>query len=639
MRKPELARGTLRLNPRGFGFVVPEDRIAYPEDIFIPKQLVGNAVDGDIVLVSINPEQRQGKGPDGRIEEIVTRGRKTVAGIISHADATITAYVPLLGEERAAIVEKKRGQKIQLGDRVILFVKEWGDRKTPTICTIEKTIGPITDPSIDITAAIEEFDLPRKFPEEVIAQARSYGDTVLPQEKKGRLDLTKAVSFTIDPETAKDYDDAVSLKKDERGHYYLGVHIADVAHYIKPGTPLDVEAKLRGNSTYFPGRCIPMIPEELSNHLCSLKEGEVRLTVSVLAEFDKEGTVVQAKVVRSFIKSRKRFTYGQALEILEGKKKSRYAEPLAQMQELCFLLKKKRSERGSIDFSLPELILELDEQGMPRGVKIEEYHITHQMVEEFMLKANELVAIHLSNRGINPLYRTHEEPSPDNMEEFFSLARTFGFQLPPKPTQQDIQTMFEEAKKTSYGQQLAIEFIRNLKLATYSPNNIGHFGLALEHYCHFTSPIRRYSDLVTERLLFSEEEKGLNLQDIGRHCSERERLSFRSEMSVKKLKKHRLLQHWQESDPKTIYNAFVTKIKPFGFFFEIKELFLEGFLHISEIGSDYYIYDAEVPIIYGRGSREEFRVGTPLTLRPTQINLIHQEVKWERVTNSKKRKQ
>jgi ribonuclease R len=317
----------------------------------------------------------------------------------------------------------------------------------------------------------------------------------------------------------------------------LGVHIADVAHYVRPGTPLDKEAIQRCNSTYFPGTCVPMLPEELSNELCSLKEGQIRLTVSVLMDFDKTGTLIKHQVVRSCIKSKKRLTYFQAKDILDGKAKSPHLKTLKSMVELCTLLKKKRYERGSIDFALPELVVVVNEKGEPEGLKKIEYDVTHQLVEEFMLKANEIVAMELHLRGKQLIYRVHEEPQEENFEDFLQLARTLGFHVPVQATSKDLQALFAEAKHTSFFQQLSVGFIRSMKLAQYSQENVGHFGLSLEHYCHFTSPIRRYSDLIIERLLFDEEPEGLDLEKIAKFCSDQERVSFRAEMSVKTLKK------------------------------------------------------------------------------------------------------
>lgn len=628
-KKPQTLIGTLRMHPRGFGFVVPDDPVKNPKDVFIPKHLTRNAVDGDQVEVTVLQGSKPEKGPEGEVLAIIKRERTHLAGIISSIEGgTIIAHVPVLGEQGTALVKNKKKIALKVGDRLTLKVLEWGDQKKQTVCEPATVIGHINDPSCDIQAAIEEYSLPHHFPKKVIEEAKSFGTKVTQKEQNGRADLTKMPSVTIDPDTARDFDDALSIRKNKQGHFLLIVHIADVAHYVKADSLLDQEAIKRCNSTYFPGQCIPMLPEELSNNLCSLKEGVIRLTVSVLMEFDPDGTLVESQIKRSFIKSKKRFTYGEAKEIIEGKK-SPLAPMLHQMVELCHLLKSKRNARGSIDFSLPELILILDKKGQPTGVKVEEYHIAHQLVEEFMLKANEVVAKHLHDRGKELLFRVHEEPESENLETFFATARALGFQIPPKPTHVDLQNLFDQARNTPFSQQLAIGFIRNLKLAIYSPQNVGHFGLALEHYCHFTSPIRRYSDLIIQRLLFDEEGEGLNLEQIGRECSDKERVSFRAEMGVKLLKKHRLLQAWLKEDPARHYLAHITKIKPFGIYFEIKDLSLEGFLHISELENDYFIFDPKTGTLQGDRTGIKHLVGEEIQVRPIRIDLIHQEAAWE----------
>ncbi len=292
------------------------------------------------------------------------------------------------------------------------------------------------------------------------------------------------------------------------------------------------------------------------------------------------------------------------------------------------LLKKKRYERGSIDFSLPELVVMINDKGEPEGLKKIEYDITHQLVEEFMLKANEVVALELNKRGKRLIYRIHEEPQEENFRDFLQFARTLGFHVPAEATSNDLQALFEEAKKTPYSQQLSVGFIRSMKLAQYSPENVGHFGLALEHYCHFTSPIRRYSDLIIQRLLFNEEPKDINLDQIAQHCSDQERVSFRAEMSVKTLKKLRLLHRYFSADPLREYNAVITKIKPFGLFFELQELMLEGFLHISELENDYFVHDEQRNLLFGRGSGKIHKLGDAIKVRLERVDLILLESNW-----------
>ncbi len=632
--------GTLRMHAKGFGFVIPDNAADSPQDVFIPKHLTDHAVDGDHVEVVINLESISEKGPEGKIIGVLKRAHKHLAGIIrqisGHGDLSI--YAPILGASKPVIAYADPDCVVKIGDRVTMEVLEWGSEKESTKCKVTHIIGNISDPSCDIIAAIEEFDLAAIFPKSAIDQAKTHKPKVPAKDLKKRVDLTGLETFTIDPDTAKDFDDALSLSKDAKGNYHLAVHIADVAHYVIAGTPLDTEAIIRSNSTYFPGTCIPMLPEELSNELCSLKPDVIRLTVSVLMDFDKTGTLLKHEIVRSYIKSVKRFTYFEAKDVLDDKTKSPYSKTLKLMVKLCALLKAKRHERGSIDFGLPETVILVDEKGAPTGVKRIEYDITHQLVEEFMLKANEIVAKELSSRNKQLIFRVHEEPSPENFEDFFTLARSLGFRLPAKPTHPDLQALFDEAKTSPFYQQLSVGFIRSMKLAQYSPDNAGHFGLALEYYCHFTSPIRRYSDLVIQRLLFDEEPEDLDLEQIALHCSDQERVSFRAENSVKTLKKLRLLQMHLNQDPHREYDAVVTRVKPFGLYFELSELSIEGFLHISELENDYFIYDAERNVLVGKSSGKMHRLGEKLKVSLAHLDLILLESRWELSTSDQRRK-
>lgn len=640
VERKDLMTGTLKVHARGFGFVIPDHPAEHPQDVFIPKHLTDNAVDGDQVEVEINPNSHSEKGPEGKVVAILKRGRTHLGGTVRTVTAKgqILVHAPLLGASKEVIAKTTADHPLRVGDRIIMKVDEWGDENSPTTGEISHKIGNISDPSFDNAAAIEEYDLSNTFSSAAIQQALSFGTEVTAKDHKGREDLTKTCCFTIDPETAKDYDDALSISLDSKGIFHLGVHIADVAHYVPSMSPLDLEAKIRCNSTYFPGFCLPMLPEELSNQLCSLKADVDRLTVSVLMDFDGQGTLLNYKIVRAIIHSAKRFTYEEAKEVLDGKKESEHKDALNLMVQLCHLLKQKRYERGSIDFSLPDFVIEIDKSGMPFGIKRVEYDITHQLVEEFMLKANEVVATHLSKNNKPVLYRIHEQPSEENMQDFFTLARSLGFFLPPKPENKDIQTLFEQVKKTSFSQQLSVAFIRSMKLAYYSPENVGHFGLALEYYCHFTSPIRRYTDLVTQRILFDQESPDIDLEKIALKCSDQERVSFRAETSVKLLKKLRLLNLYTEAEPDKVYNALITRIKPFGFFFEMAELMLEGFLHISDLEDDFFIFDPKGNILTGKTSGKRHYSGEPIQVKVTSINLILLEARWELVSDRPKRK-
>jgi ribonuclease R len=631
----DVVTGTLKMHPRGFGFLQPDNSITHPQDVFIPKHLTKNAVDGDVVEVLINQESFSEKGPEGKVLAILSRARTHMAGIIRGIDKNglSVAYVPLLGTQQRVVVEFTDEHSLQLGDRIVMEVINWGSKETETTCRFSHYLGHISDPSCDTYAAIEEFELRADFPSRVIEEAQSLGKQVSRKDIQEREDLRHLTTFTIDPDTAKDFDDALSLAKDSQGIYYLGVHIADVSHYVKPGTALDEEASLRCNSTYFPNYCLPMLPGVLSDNLCSLKPNVNRLTVSVLMEFDSQGNLLNHRITRSVIKSAKRFTYKEAKKVLDGEKKSPHADNLALMVELCYLLKKKRYERGSIEFALPELVVLIDEKGMPYQTDYISYDITHQMVEEFMLKANEIVAWDLTQKSKNLTYRVHDEPAEENLRDFALLAAAFGFRISDNPTPQDLQQLFEEASQTTYANYLASSYIRRMRLAAYSAENIGHYGLSLTHYCHFTSPIRRYIDLVVHRILFGDPDDFEYLQNIANRCSEQERISSKAENSVIVLKKLRLLSHMHTQNAYKEYDAIITRVKNFGIYFEIIELLLEGFIHISDLEEDYFVFEEERMRLRGTKRGGLYAPGNRLTVMLKDIDFISQDTKWYVVSN------
>lgn len=637
-RSENLVTGTLKLHPRGFGFVKPADATLDTQDIFIPKHLTHHAVDGDQVEVLINKDSFSEKGPEGRIVAIISRGRTHLAGTVTEVqrNGTVYAYAPLLGTSQRVIIETTKDQPLVVGDRVAMKVVEWGNKESATIAELSHRIGHISDPSCDILAAIEEYELRSDFSLRTVAEAEELGCRVSREAISSREDLRNLTTFTIDPDTAKDFDDAISLTKDSKGHYHLGVHIADVSYYVRPGTALDDEAKLRCNSTYFPGVCIPMLPKQLADNLCSLKANVNRLTVSVLMEFDPDGTMLDYRITRSVIKSSKRFTYKEAKAVLEGKKRSIHSDTLKLMVEMCRLLKKKRYERGSIEFAMPELVVLVDNQGVPTKTDYVVYDITHQLVEEFMLKANETVAWHLSKEGKNLTYRIHDEPSEDNLKDFSILAGAFGFSLSEKPTPRELQNLFDEAMQTPYGEYLATSYIRRMRLAMYSPENIGHYGLSLTHYCHFTSPIRRYVDLVVHRILFHEEESLEALTAISEKCSEQERMSSKAENSVVLLKKLRMLETQKKIEPMRQYEAVITKVKNFGIYFEVLELMLESYLHVSQLEDDYYVFDEDRITLRGNRTGKSYHAGDRITVMLNSVDLVMQESRWSLISGPEK---
>ncbi|CRX39490.1 ribonuclease R family protein [Estrella lausannensis] len=627
---PEGITGTIRMHPKGFGFVVTDPGFECGGDIFIPKHLTQNAVDGDRVEAVLAAGPCPEKGPEGRVSMILERSRKHLAGIVSEIDNAgyFHAYAPLLGTSQRIFIQPSHEVTLSVGDRIVMEILDWGSKEKMAEGKWLHTIGSIHDPKIDIPAAIEEFDLSSTFPIKALNEAKLFGARVKKSDLEGRLDLTQDFTTTIDPDTAKDFDDAISIEKGKKG-YKLGVHIADVSHYVKPGGALDKEAERRCNSTYFPGMCLPMLPKELSENLCSLRPNCIRLTYSALMEFDKKGEMTKYTIQRSYIKSAKRLTYKQAKKLLDSDKESPLRDKLLLMVELATLLKKQRMERGSVDLALPELIIKVDDQGVPTGTETVEYDITHQMIEEFMLKANETVATHLANEGKSVAYRVHDIPQEENIQEFALMARSFGFEIEDNPSPQLIQKLFAKAVDTPYGQYLATNYIRRMRMAYYSPDNIGHYGLSLTHYCHFTSPIRRYADLIIHRLLSGEPVDEQNLDKITSTLSEQERLSSKAEQNVVLLKKLRYLAALKSNEPFREFKAVVTSVKPFGITIDILDIMLETFIHISEIGKDYYEYNERRKELKGRSTGETFTTGTPVTAFLHNVDLIMKETKWE----------
>jgi ribonuclease R len=617
--------GLIRVHPRGFGFLRPED--GEEREVFVPKRKMGGAVDGDFVEVEIFPQSFSDKGPEGAVKKVIKRGRSRVAGTICgfYTRRNIPyAYSPLLGDKSLIRIDGKNFSDLREGDRVILNMKEWGGKNAEPHGDLVEVMGHIEDPSCDIPAAILEHELPETFPNKVLEEAKSFGNRVTPDQIIDRLDLREEECFTIDPTTAKDFDDALTLKQDKKGHYHLGVHIADVSHYVKHGSALDEEARKRCNSTYLPGFVVPMLPHELSSHLCSLKPNVNRLTVSVLIELDPEGTVLKYQIHRSVIKSKKRFTYEEAKEVLDGNKSSPYKETLKLMVELCRLLKKKRAERGSIEFALPDMQMKLDKEGNPKGIEIVEYDITHQLVEEFMLKANEIVACHLSKQGKPLSYRIHGLPSDDHLREFTVTATALGYPLPFPVTNEELQEFFDTVRETSLGRFFATSFIRCMRLASYSTENIGHYGLGLEHYTHFTSPIRRYIDLTVHRALMDEPTDHEDLEEVAHLCSERERLSAKAEGQVNRLKRLRLLKNYVESGARA-FKGVITGVKSTGITFEVLECMIEGYLPLESLPG-WWEFDQETLSVVNK--KKTLHYGSEIHIFPEVIDLISLEVLW-----------
>lgn len=626
--RKSLICGIFHMHQRGFGFVETQEKDPSCEDVFIPRQMSANAVDGDLVEVLIDQEKQSNKGPEGKVLSIVKRARQHIAGCLESIrdKDSFWAYSPLLGYSKKIICKKNPNLKSSVGQRVVMKVSDWGKKDSPPSCEIVHEIGHISNPQDDIPAAMEEFELKQQFPAAVLEQIESFPKRISTKEIEKRQDLRKLCCITIDPDTAKDFDDALSIEKKADGSFVLGVHIADVSHYVAYQSPLDIEASIRCNSTYFPSYCLPMLPPLLSENLCSLKANVNRLCVSVFVHFDSDGQKKDYKIQRSVIKSAKRFTYNEALKVLEKKKASPFFETLNTLQTLFELLKKKRKERGCVDLSLSESVVRINQKGEPLHIERVEHDVSHQMVEEFMITANEVVAKHLEDQGKELPFRVHETPNEESLKDFASMAKLFGYALPSPFDSHDLQKLFESIDSEVIAQHLATRYVRSMKMAYYSCTNFGHFGLKLDHYCHFTSPIRRYADLCVHRALFEEQE--VDLKSFSERCSKQERLSAKAENSVITLKKLRLLEKiWLKNKQET-FQCLITSVRPFGIYFQVTACDIEGFLRISEIGEDYFVYDEKNNRLEGRRSKLCYQIGQEICVRLKSLDLLNAQSEW-----------
>ncbi len=566
------------------------------------------------------------KGPEGRVVELLRRSHKSAVATLAREGNhdTFFAYCSLF-PGKLILLQAGALQGLKAGDRVLFqLVQSSGDAEKGAgiIC---ENLASIDDASQDIPIAIREFGLPNQHSALALEEAIAFGTKITPENLDGRVDLRRWEIFTIDPDTAKDFDDALSLYQHD-GRYHLGVHIADVAHFVQPESHLDREARTRCNSTYFPNKCIPMLPGELSDNLCSLKPEVDRLTVSVLMQFDLEGRLLGSEIHRSVICSKRRLTYGQASQILAKKMESPHEKALQLMSQLCKLLKAKRQRRGSIDLSIPEWVVKCDAAGNPYDLELHEYDVSHQLVEEFMLKTNEVVAKTLANRDLPLITRVHEPPSEDSLANFAAYAGAFGYTLKSPIGPDQLQKLFDEVRDQPFAPQLFLSYVKSMKQATYDTCNIGHFGLALAHYCHFTSPIRRYVDLTVMRSLFAPPPAERELGAIALECSDRERVSAKAEWAVLALKKLRLLEaKWRSGERR--FAASITKVNLTGITFELTAYTLEGFLHISQLGDEYLQFDKRDLSLRGK-SGQDFCRGDSITLKLLKVDLIAQQAEW-----------
>jgi ribonuclease R len=639
-QRMNLVIGRLSCSAAGFGFVVPEGP-AQPgaRDVFVPAPNLRDALHGDRVVARV--ERTSAKGPEGRVIRVLERKVQRLVGRYE-ADGRFGGRVVPFDRRVLHELFVPAGEEAgaSAGEMVQAEITRAPTATRNPIGRVLRVLGRIEDPGIDLHVILAKYELPDAFPPEVEAEAERVPRAVRPEDFEGRTDFRGWPTVTVDPETARDHDDAISLDRLPNGNWRLGVHIADVAHYVAEGSPIDQEAYLRGTSVYFPGAVVPMLPHALSSHICSLVEGEDRLAQSVLFEIDARGKVLRTEFHDGVIRSAARLSYEQAQAIVDGDAaaRERFAAlvPLVlEMDALARVLRRKRHARGSLDFDLPEPKLELDETGAVRAIVPSPRLDSMRVVEEFMLAANEAVAERLSEAGVGALYRIHERPDPERVEEFCELVASFGYRVPGELEAirpEDFQRILRQLEGRPEEKLVSYLLLRTMKLARYHEENLGHFGLATGMYAHFTSPIRRYPDLVVHRALRvlrqggkrPEDEARLReaLPEMGRHLSDMERRAAEAERELVEWKKVRFMAgRLGES-----FFGYVTGVQAFGLFVELEEIYVQGLVHVSTMSDDYYRYDERAHTLEGQNAGRVYRLGDRVKVQVARADLERRQL-------------
>ena len=617
--------GILHIAPGGYGFV-EVDNVGM-KDIFIAERNIGTAFSGDKVEVYIYGSHK-GKSLEGQITGIVQRKRSYIIGTLQK-QKTIYFVQPDEAEiHKNIVVDSRKLMKAKPGDKVSVGEIEWNSPKLSPVGVITEVLGKAGNYSTEILSIAKEFGLPNKFSREMLAEVEGSDYKISSKEIKSRLDYRSKNVFTIDPADAKDFDDALSIEQLENENYLVGVHIADVSHYVTVKSELDKEAYTRGNSVYLVGRVIPMLPEVLSNNVCSLVPGEDRLTYSVIAEITKRGRLVDYQIRKTIINSKRRFNYDEVQEIIEGRNGD-YEEDILQLHKLALILRKKRIREGSIEFSTQEVKFELDKNGAPIKAFIKESKESNNLVEEFMLLANQVVARHIAcakKEGVKPfIYRVHDKPNKEKMIEFSRFVKSIGFSFDPDSAKSSMQFQKLIENVRGHDEETLINelAIRSMAKAEYSAKNIGHYGLGFAYYTHFTSPIRRYSDLLVHRMLFNynEGKKRNNylyadLQNISEHISQTERNAIDAERySVKIMQIAYMKNHLGEE-----FDGVISGIVHFGFFVKLKDTLAEGLIRYRDLEGDFFVYDEKKYSVVGRSTGKTYRLGDKITVKLIRVD-------------------
>lgn len=631
---PRQLTGTLHMNRRGFGFVTVE---GLEEDVYIAPRNLHTALHGDVVaVVPFARSASRGKKTDenrteGEVAGIVTRTVTTVTGRL---EASTTSCFVVPDDERFTrdiYVSREDAARAKPGDKVVVRLMEWTDEHLNPEGEITEVLGIAGDARVEVLSVARTFGLPPSFPADVEREAHALPGTIAPADLTGRVDYRGRTVVTIDPEDAKDFDDALSWERIDDATVRLGVHIADVSHFVREGSLLDREAYARGTSVYMVNEVIPMLPERLSNDLCSLRPASDRLTYSVFMDVDGHGTVVRHEIVKSVIHSTRRFTYEEVQKILEAGK-GEHADLLLPLFALSKLLLKKRRRNGSLDFDTGEAKFTFDAEGLPSQIIKKTRLDAHRLVEECMLLANQTVARHIGGvkreSEAKPfLYRVHDLPDPGKLRELGTFVRQFGYALDAKNgvSSRELQKLLDKVEGSEVENVINEVALRCMAKAVYATKNIGHYGLAFTHYTHFTSPIRRYPDLIVHRLL---EEYALGVQgarleqiraalpDIARQSSDRERVANEAERaSVKVMQVEYMKRHVGDE-----FAGVITGVTNFGIFVEINDLLVEGMIPVRELTDDYYLYDEKHYALRGRSRGKVYRLGDHVSIKVLSVD-------------------
>jgi ribonuclease R len=636
-----LVVGRVQTHPAGYGFVVPEQPLDGGGDIYIAGPNLSEAMHGDRVVARIE-RYKDSQRAEGRIVRILERSTSTLVGRYDVDESGLGFVVPF--DRRLTMdVHVPEGEEgsAERGQMVVVHLTRFPAAARNPVGRITEVLGAIDAPGVDTQIIIRKYGIPDEHQPEVIEEARRLGKAVKERDVLGRTDFRDLVTVTIDGEHARDFDDAVTIERLENGHYLLGVHIADVSHYVPEGSALDVAAYERATSVYFPERAVHMFPAELATGLCSLNPEVDRLVQSCLMEVDRTGRVVRSELHDGVINSTARMTYTDVNAILteqDPKTRARYqalVPTFELMHELFEILNTRRGNRGSIDFDLPEPEVVLDADGLVEDILVAERNVAHRLIEEFMLLANETVATWLDDNDVPALFRVHEEPDPLKVDQFEEFLSTLGYGLgaPAGAVRpRHFQRLIERIRGKPEEKPIAFLMLRTMQKARYDASNLGHFGLATASYTHFTSPIRRYPDLVVHRMLRNARHGGLSeerraellddLPDAARHTSDLERRADDAERELVQWKKVRFMADKVGDE----FTGYVTGVAPFGLFVELVEHFVEGLVHISTMADDYYRFIDRAHLLRGENTEKVYRLGDKVTVQVIRVDMERRQV-------------